>query len=121
MAYIGSTAATSVANPPILLARGMGTLSASTGIAGVIGSVGPLGGTGLWFYASVDPSSSITTNVAYFTDGLQLGMRNGDIIIAAYASSVQSTTVLLGMGILGTTNSTNGFSMMTGSMMYSTA
>lgn len=121
MAYVGTTAATSVANPPICIARGMGHLASSTGNAGVIGSVGPNGGTGLWYYASVDPSSSIVGTVNYFTDGLQLGMRTGDIIMAAYTSSVQSTTVLLGIGILGTTNSTAGFSMMTGSMMYSTA
>jgi len=122
MAYVGTTAASSVANPPVNLIRPMAHVSASTDNGGQgIGNTGAKGGNGLWYYQSSDPTSTIVGTVTYFTDGQQLGMRNGDVIMIAQCSSLGSTTVLFGMGILGTTNSTNGFSVMTGSIMYSTA
>jgi hypothetical protein len=119
MAYVSSTNASSAVNVPTNLIRGLSNNSTATNAC--VGSVGPAGGNGLWIYHSTDASSVITQTVNYFTDGKALGMRNGDVMIAAYTSSIGSTTVLLGMGILGTTDSTAGYSLMTGSMMYSTA
>lgn len=113
MAYSGSTAASSVANPPVLLARGMGNQTNQSGLVVGTTSLAYGGGNGLWFYSSTDASSDIIASVTYFTDGKQLGMRNGDVILTVYASSVASTTVSMAVGVLGTTNSTNGFSIMT--------
>lgn len=120
MAYSGSTALATAVNVPILLARGMGNQQQNMINTPTSTNLGIQGGNGLWYYCSSDPTTTIVGTVTYFTDGAQLGMRNGDIIICAQATSVASTSVLLGMGILGTTNSTNGFSVMTGSLMLST-
>ncbi len=110
MAYSGSTAASSVANPPMLLVRGLGTLVNAAGA--VIGStVQPnVGGTGLWYYASTD-GSTLLQAAGYFTDGRLLGMRNGDFMLIAAATAVGSTTVGIGVGMLMTTNSTNGYNI----------
>lgn len=125
MAYVGSTALSSVANPPILLARGMGTLTNASG--NLLYSTASTsydkvaGGTGLWIYQSTDPTTTIVGTLTYFTDGLQLGMRNGDVIICQSVTSAGSTSsLLMGMATLVTTNSTNGFSVATGSLMLST-
>lgn len=108
MAYSGTTAASSVANPPILLVRGVGTLVNAAGA--VIGSTAQpnVGGTGLWYYASTD-GATICSSPGYFTDGRQLGMRNGDFILIAAATAVGSTTVGAALGLLMTTNSTAGY------------
>jgi len=108
MAYTGTTAATSLQNPPLCLARGMGYTVNQAGA--VLGStaLGQTGGNGLWYYASTD-TSTLTQAAGYFTDGQSLGMRQGDILLSCYASSVASTTVLLQVGILMTTNSTQGW------------
>ncbi len=125
MAYVGTTAASSVANPPINLIRGVAQQSpggslfystASTSYAAVAG------GNGLWYYQSTDPTSTIIGSATYFTDGLQLGMRNGDVIFCMAVTSAGATAgPLLGIGALVTTNSTAGFSISTGTALYSTA
>lgn len=119
MAYSGSTAASSLANPPQQIAKGMGNIVNQSGA--VVGSTAqPLvGGNGLWFYSSTDGSTKLQ-DTAYFTDGAQLGMRNGDVLIGVAASSVGSTTLTMCMGILITTNSTAGFNLSTGGTMTST-
>ena len=80
MGYVGTTAASSVANPPIQIARGLA--------GGILGS--SVQGTGLWFYSSTDLSSQLST-ANYFTDGLFLGMRVGDVVIGALGGSIGST------------------------------
>lgn len=117
MAYSGTTAASSVQNPPILLIRALSQVTNATG--NVVGTttvnaannVG--GGCGIWYYQSTDYTSNIVNVVTnpYFTDGYQLGMRNGDVIFIAGASSANSTTVFISMAVLCTTNSTGGFSV----------
>jgi hypothetical protein len=132
MAYVGTTAASSVANPPILLARGMGQVTSTSGnllystaatsqSTSSAGFPAVTGGTGLWYYASSDPSTTIVGTLSYFTDGLQLGMRNGDLIFMLAPSSGGSTgTVLLGIAALMSTNSTAGFGVVTGTQILST-
>ena len=132
MAYVGTTAASSAANPPMLLARGMGQVTSTNGnllysTAATSQSTSAAsfpaltGGTGLWYYQSVDPTTTIVGTTGYFTDGLQLGMRNGDIIFCLSPSSGGSTaTVRLGIAALMSTDSTAGFSVVTGSLMLST-
>ena len=109
MAYSGTTAASSLQNPPVLLARGMGVLTST--LAAVVGATTPLkqtGGTGLWIYQSLD-GATITSSIGYFTDGEQLGMRNGDFILISAATAAGSTTVGIALGLLMTTNSTAGY------------
>ena len=110
MAYSGTTAATSLSNPPIQLARGVGNIVNQSGA--VAGSTAqPLvGGCGLWFYSSTD-GTTLLQGTAYFTDGAQLGMRNGDILINVASTAVGSTTGGMGIGVLLTTNSTAGFNV----------
>lgn len=80
MGYVGTTAASSVQNPPIQIARGLA--------GGILGS--SVQGTGLWFYSTTDLSSVISTG-GYFSDGLYLGMRVGDVVIGACGGSIGST------------------------------
>ena len=123
MAYAGTTAA--APNLPILLARGLGQQTSTGG--NLLYSTASTsydkvtGGTGLWIYSSVDPTTTIVGTLNYFTDGLQLGMRNGDVIICQSVTSAGSrSSLLMGIATLVTTSSTNGFSVATGSLMLST-
>ena len=63
-------------NPPELLVRGIGGpyRADSTSIGA---------GRGLWFYNSTADGSTVWMGAGYFTDGKQLGMRRGDILILA--------------------------------------
>lgn len=128
--YAGSTGSTngsSDANPPILLARGMGAILGARGnmlgsLANAVTSVASTnafsGGTGLWYYCSSD-SATIATSVGYFTDGLALGMRVGDIIFNVSQSSYGTSITTFGIGVLGTTNSTAGFNQVAGAVIQS--
>jgi len=82
MAYAGSTASSSVANPPALTS---GQLTRSSSRSGP----SPRGGS-IWSYNSTD-GSTVSSASAYFTDALYLGMRPGDIVHGTYYSSVGST------------------------------
>lgn len=126
MAYVGTSAASSLQNLPINLINGLATQNSP--VAGTLftataatSAAAFAGGLGLWMYQSSDPTSTITGTATYFTDGLALGMRNGHAIICQAATSLGSTTFLMGMGILYSTNSTAGFSVVSGGIMYSTA
>ena len=125
MAYVGTSAASSLQNLPFNLINAVAsrgdsqqTLFRSTAATSAAGFDG---GVGLWIYQSSDPTSTITGTATYFTDGLQLGMRNGHAIICQAATSLGSTVFLMGMGILYSTNSSAGFSVVPGGIMYSTA
>ena len=107
MGYVGTTAASSVANPPIQIARGLA--------GGILGS--SLQGTGLWFYSSSDLSSVMST-ASYFTDGLYLGMRVGDIVIGAAGGTVGSTAQFSYMGAIMTAT-TAGCALSTGATQTS--
>lgn len=126
MAYVGTSAASSLQNLPINIINGLATQNSP--VAGTLFSATAAtsyaafgGGIGLWMYQSSDPTSTITGTNTYFTDGLQLGMRNGHVIICQAATSLGSTVFLMGMGILYSTNSSAGFSVVPGGILYSTA
>ena len=81
MAYSGSTAASSVANPPALVSFQLTRGS----------SLGPnVRGGQIWSHQSTD-GSTVTSASAYFTDAWYLGIRPGDHILGTYYSSVGST------------------------------
>lgn len=111
MAYQGTTAASSVSNPPLQVTQplsggGFTTVQSSginlgsTQIGSSLASVpGRALGLNLWMYASTDPSSAVLASSAYFTDGIALGMKPGDAIIVISASSL-GTTATISLGVL---------------------
>lgn len=110
MAYLGSTQSSSIANPPVLIAGEIGSgpdvhiASGSTLLftgnnyrQSSTASVRPGLGSGqrLWHYLTTDLSSAPFDSVSYFTDGGELGMRPGDVVmIAAHNSTVMSSWYL---------------------------
>lgn len=100
MAYIGSTAASSIANPPSLLQRplGPGARVASTGV--------PIR-LGLWVFGSTDTTSSPFT-AGYFSDGYEIGMKQGDVVICVGQTSTVSSSQVLMLGCVSSVSSTGG-------------
>lgn len=89
MAYYGTTAASSLANPPMRLGGSLGgglNQSSTTGSGG-----------GFWMYGSTNPSTDLTT-ANFFTDAYYLGMKQGDIVMW-FGSSGSSG--FFGIGQLG--------------------
>lgn len=111
MSYSGSTAASP--NPPRLLVPAMsGPLPiSSTSIA--------RRGSQLWIYNTSD-GTTLLQNAAYFTDGKQLGMQLGDMLMGLSWSTESSTGHISFMGPLVTTNSTAGWNLSTGGTITST-
>jgi hypothetical protein len=105
MSYSGSTAASSVANPPSRVATGLlsqRNIRESTSVAE---------GGSLWTYVS----SNLTTDIVssgFFTDAGNLGMRNGDIMIAGQYSTEGSSSYVVSIGMI-TFDSTSAASMST--------
>lgn len=95
MAYQGSTAASSVANPPVYIGGRMGgpKLASSTGSSTL--SLG----RGLWLYQSTD-STTLVQASNYFTDAYYIGMKQGDIVLCNHMSSAGGTQTI-SMGGLG--------------------
>lgn len=112
MSYSGSTASSTVANPPNLMASVFGgRLHASSSA-----TVG--GGGKIWLYSSTNLTTDMTV-ANFFTDAYYLGMQQGDIVMGSQASSAGSTTQIAYMGVLGAV-STNGAALSTGGTMTST-
>jgi len=80
MAYQGSTASSSVANPPSLM------------VEGVVGS------PSLWAYTSTHTSTSLKT-ANFFTDAQNLGIAQDDILFAT--NNASTTAPITYMGAFG--------------------
>jgi hypothetical protein len=116
MAYQGSTAASSVSNPPLNLiaplsyagfstALSTGINMGSTQIGTTLFSLpGRAAGGSLWRYASTDGTTAVCAQ-GYFTDGLKLGMQPGDAIIIIACSSLGGAANI-GLGVIGDVTST---------------
>ena len=90
MAYSGSTAATTVANPPRQLIAGLASPPNSTGLS-TAPTANPSGqGGGLWYYASTNLTTDLTAS-NFFSDGYYLGMKPGDMVMGVQFSSAGST------------------------------
>lgn len=112
MAYSGTTAASSVANPPNQIARVVGgRLSASS-------SASAGGGGGLWLYNSTNLTTDMTA-ASFFSEAYYMGMKQGDLVMGVQASSAGSTTQIAYMGVLGDVT-TAGAALSTGGTMTST-
>ena len=122
MAYYGTTAASTDRNPPICLTGGLGQPSRNTYNSVLSPSTAQstaqyVGGGNLWYYRSSD-SSTLAQTAGYFTDGLSLGMKTGDVMMMVHQTSY-GTSPDLSMGVLVTTNSTAGFNMAQGGSIQS--
>ena len=93
MAYVGSTAASSVANPPFQIGGGF--------LAGrsINESTDAANGGNLWFLNSTDTLASVLV-ANYFTDGQRLGMRNGDIMLCSLRTGEDSCLQLFTAGVV---------------------
>lgn len=112
MAYNGTTAASSVANPPVCLVRGVG------GNLNTLGS--SVGGSALWLYSSSNSAteaSSGTNSGTFFTDAYYLGMKSGDVMMMVCSTG---SSIGFAIGVIGNV-STAGAYMSTGSQTNSTA
>jgi hypothetical protein len=123
MSYSGTTAASSVANPPLNLLRPMAQITNASGnvlgssLQNATTSYYLQGGCGLWYYCSSD-ASTLLQAAGYFTDGQQLGMRMGDILINVVQTSL-GTSPTFNIGVLMTTNSTAGWNIPIGAALAS--
>ena|SRR5690348_18393767 len=120
MAYSGTTAGATVANPPIELNRVAGARTVlGTSQTTQWSSASPrAGGIGLWQYISTNLTTDLTA-AGFFTDGKQLGMQVGDIMMAVQYTSAGSSFILT-IGVLTTTNSSAGWNLTTGGTLHST-
>ena len=107
-AYLGSTQASTVANPPVLFAGILGA-SPDVRIAGgttmltfnnynksstATGQVGANAGGRFWHYFTTDVSTAVL-NSNYFTDAGALGMRPFDVLAILACGTSNSTASLL--------------------------
>jgi len=120
MAYFGTTAASSVSNPPVLLWRGAGsrTILGTSGTTAWSSGVTRAGGIQQWQYISTNLTTDLTV-AGVFTDGKNLGMQVGDIMHVVEYTSAGSSFVF-GSGVLTTTNSSAGWNLTTGGFITST-
>jgi hypothetical protein len=110
MAYQGTTNATP--NPPRLLIGGQGSTVAPS-------STSPAAGRNLWFYNSTHALSDLV-GVGFFTDGYQLGMKQGDVLLAPTYTTQGATGHILVMGMLFSSNTTAGYNISTAGSITST-
>ena len=115
MAYSGSTAATSVANPPRKLIEGIASNRGTTALTGAPSVPGGQGGA-VWAYVSTDAVNTVTGS-NYFSDGKDLGMRPGDFVLGGYTSTAGSSVEVY-LGII-TGVSTAGATLRTGTLASS--
>jgi hypothetical protein len=110
MSYKGTTEASTVTNPPMRIASGLG--------ACVQGSSSVGGSLGLWLYSSSNLTTDLT-EAGFFSDAKSLGMKMGDIVLAVQQSSIGSTAVLL-VGTVAALTTAGTAAISTCSMITST-
>lgn len=116
MAYSGSTAATSVANPPRCIIQPMASNQGTTGLTTAPDVPSAQGGA-LWFYCSTNATTDLTAS-NFFSDGYYLGMKPGDMVFGCQFTSAGSSVQTFMGAITGV--STSGASLSTGSLVTST-
>jgi len=116
MSYSGTTAASSVSNPPKLLVGQMATIPETTGLSTNAAQQSQQG-LQLWGYSSTNKTTDIFVS-NFFTDGKKLGMRPGDFMIANSFTSAGSSVVTMLGTITGV--STSGATLASGAQITST-
>ena len=115
MAYLGSTAASTVANPPVRISAGSLTQRS------VNESTSVTEGHSLWMYNSTHALTDLQ-GANFFTDAKRLGMANGDVLMAVCivgADGESSTSHIMATGVI-TGVSTSGANLSTGGTASST-
>jgi hypothetical protein len=110
LTYNGSTAGSTLANPPVLLAGAIGghvqfvTSGSTAGVSNL-----PIGASGakLWFYSSSNSGTELA-GAAAISDGPALGMSLGDVIIGVQTTAA-STAPLSYLGVLCTSAGSTSF------------
>jgi hypothetical protein len=111
MSYSGSTAASTVANPPKRIDNSLlsqRNIRESTSVAE---------GGSLWTYTSTNALSDLQGS-SFFSDAANLGMRNGDVLISASYSTESSTGHVLILGMIAF-DSTSAASLSTDAVITS--
>jgi hypothetical protein len=103
MAYNGTTAASSVSNPPRALFQGVGGSVTSSGFDG-IGHAGGHAGS-LWSYVSTDTTAEVVA-AGFFTDGQRLGMRPGDLVLGVSHTTTVGSSGVGWLGVVSHVSST---------------
>ena len=120
MSYSGTTAASTLINPPINVFSPMNRIVLNNG--STINGAGGGSGAQIWIYTSTNSAteaSSGTNSGAFFADGWNLGMRNGDVVFMIGATA--ATTLGLAIGVIqGLTSTGAGGFISTGSQVSST-
>jgi hypothetical protein len=114
MAYNGTTAGSTLSNPPVLIASGMAKRVLNNG--STIGGTGSGSGLQLWIYSCTD-SSTVPLDANYFTDAKALGMQAGDIVIQVGATG---STFGVSVNVLGPVSTSGAAYRSTGSQITST-
>lgn len=118
MAYSGTTAATSLANPPRnVLYAGMSVMSGTTGLTSAPAAPGGQGG-GLWYYSSTNLTTDLVA-AGFFSDGKTLGMRPGDMVMGVQFTSAGSSVTTF-YGAVTAITTAGAASLSTGSLITST-
>ncbi len=113
-AYSGTTAGSTLANPPILMFGGMGGRILNNG--STINGAGGGSGCQLWLYASTN-SSTEPFAANFFTDAKVLGMRGGDVVIQVGATG---STQGVSISVLGTVSTAGAAYASSGAQISST-
>lgn len=121
MAYFSSTQGATSANPPQLIYGGgagsksiLGTSNMTAWSSGVTRS----GGVQVYRYNSTNLTTDLTS-VGFITDGKDLGMQIGDILVGTQWTSAGSSFVSY-QGVLTTSNTSAGWNLSTGGTITST-
>jgi len=128
MAYLGTTQASSVSNPPVRIWGGMGggadahITGGSTLYISGLGGTNPAGkgfGQQGWVYHTTDMTSAVLA-ANYFTDAAQLGVRPGDIFFFVQQGSTLGSSQMLRLNVVAAV-STSGASFSTASNIQGTS
>lgn len=110
--YNGATAASTAANPPVLI------WSPAGGAQGALNSNG-FGSMKLWFYSSTNAYNDLLGATGGFTDGPTLGMAPGDLVIGVLgASTAGSSQSIPFMALVASSTGSTGSYLTTG-IIYS--
>ena len=114
MAYNGTTAGATAANPPLLLAGAIGGKVLNNG--STLGGTAAGMGANFWMYTSTDSSTApFTAN--YFTDALPLGMRAGDVVMQVGATG---STLGISFAVIGAVSTAGAAYASSGAQISST-
>lgn len=112
MSYSGTTAASSLANPPVRIGGFLGGGANSTAFGVAAGR----GAKSVWFYNSSNQTTEMLAS-GFFADAEALGMKQGDMI---FGSICTGSSVSVFVGTIGAVSSAGAALASTGGILSST-